>query len=43
MERFIMSNEIILEAKNLRKVFGGLVAVDDVSVKELEKRLFSTF
>ncbi len=27
-----MSNEIILEAKNLRKVFGGLVAVDDVSV-----------
>lgn len=28
-----MSNEIILEAKNLRKVFGGLVAVDDVSIK----------
>ena len=28
-----MSNEIILEAQNLRKVFGGLVAVDDVSVK----------
>ncbi len=25
--------EIILEAKNLRKVFGGLVAVDDVSVQ----------
>jgi branched-chain amino acid transport system ATP-binding protein len=28
-----MDNEIILEAKNLRKVFGGLVAVDDVSIR----------
>jgi branched-chain amino acid transport system ATP-binding protein len=28
-----MSNEIILEAQHLRKAFGGLVAVDDVSVR----------
>ena len=28
-----MGNGIILEAKNLRKEFGGLVAVDDVSVQ----------
>lgn len=28
-----MENEIILEAKNLSKVFGGLVAVDDVSIQ----------
>jgi branched-chain amino acid transport system ATP-binding protein len=28
-----MSNEIILEAQNLRKAFGGLVAVDDVSIQ----------
>ncbi len=28
-----MSNEIILEALHLRKVFGGLVAVDDVSIQ----------
>lgn len=28
-----MTNEIILEAQNLSKAFGGLVAVDDVSIK----------
>ncbi|MBG0785339.1 MAG: ABC transporter ATP-binding protein [Anaerolineaceae bacterium] len=28
-----MSNDIILEAVNLSKVFGGLVAVDDVSIQ----------
>jgi branched-chain amino acid transport system ATP-binding protein len=28
-----MTNDIILEAKNLTKAFGGLVAVDDVSIK----------
>lgn len=28
-----MTQEIILEAKNLRKAFGGLVAVDDVSIQ----------
>ena len=28
-----MSDEIILEAVSLSKVFGGLVAVDDVSIK----------
>lgn len=28
-----MSDEIILEAQNLSKIFGGLVAVDDVSIK----------
>jgi branched-chain amino acid transport system ATP-binding protein len=28
-----MTNEIILEAKNLRKAFGGLIAVDDVSIQ----------
>ncbi len=28
-----MTNDIILEAKNLRKTFGGLVAVDDVSIQ----------
>jgi branched-chain amino acid transport system ATP-binding protein len=28
-----MDNDIILEATNLSKVFGGLVAVDDVSIK----------
>jgi branched-chain amino acid transport system ATP-binding protein len=28
-----MTNDIILEAKNLTKVFGGLVAVDDVSIQ----------
>jgi len=28
-----MTNDIILEAKNLTKTFGGLVAVDDVSIK----------
>jgi branched-chain amino acid transport system ATP-binding protein len=31
-----MSNEIILEAQNLRKAFGGLVAVGDVSIKIYE-------
>jgi branched-chain amino acid transport system ATP-binding protein len=28
-----MSDQIILEAKNLRKTFGGLIAVDDVSIQ----------
>jgi len=28
-----MANDIILEAKNLTKAFGGLVAVDDVSIE----------
>lgn len=28
-----MTNDIILEAKNLTKAFGGLVAVDDVSIQ----------
>ena len=28
-----MSNETILEAVNLSKVFGGLVAVDNVSIQ----------
>jgi branched-chain amino acid transport system ATP-binding protein len=28
-----MSNEIILEAQHLRKAFGGLIAVDDVSIQ----------
>ena len=28
-----MENEIILEANNLSKVFGGLVAVDNVDIK----------
>ncbi len=28
-----MTNEVLLEAKNLSKVFGGLVAVDDVSIQ----------
>ena len=28
-----MTDEIIMEAKNLSKVFGGLVAVDDVSLQ----------
>ncbi len=28
-----MTNETILEAQNLRKSFGGLVAVDDVSIQ----------
>ena len=28
-----MSNDIILEAAHLSKVFGGLVAVDDVSIQ----------
>lgn len=31
-----MSNEIILEAQHLRKAFGGLVAVGDVSIKVQE-------
>ncbi len=31
-----MSNEIILEAQHLRKAFGGLVAVGDVSIKIYE-------
>lgn len=34
-----MSNEIILEAQNLRKAFGGLVAVDDVSIQVKEKTM----
>lgn len=33
--------EIILEARNLRKVFGGLVAVDGVNVKIEAKKLHS--
>ncbi|MDX1994539.1 MAG: ABC transporter ATP-binding protein [bacterium] len=28
-----MAQDVILEARNLRKVFGGLVAVDDVSIQ----------
>jgi branched-chain amino acid transport system ATP-binding protein len=31
-----MSNQTILEAKNLRKAFGGLIAVDDVSIQVKE-------
>lgn len=31
-----MSNEIILEAQHLRKAFGGLIAVGDVSIKVQE-------
>jgi len=34
-----MSNEIILEAQNLRKAFGGLVAVDDVSIQVKEQTM----
>lgn len=34
-----MSNEIILEAVNLRKAFGGLIAVDDVSIKVRQKTM----
>jgi branched-chain amino acid transport system ATP-binding protein len=34
-----MSNEIILEAQHLRKAFGGLVAVDDVSIQVKEKTM----
>lgn len=34
-----MSNEIILEAVNLSKAFGGLVAVDDVSIQIRKKTL----
>jgi len=34
-----MKNEIILEAKNLRKAFGGLVAVDNVSVQIKERSM----
>ena len=33
--------EILLEAKNLRKEFGGLVAVDDVSIQIHERTLHS--
>lgn len=33
MEQTLQNDTIILEAKNLRKVFGGLVAVDDVSIQ----------
>ena len=34
-------HEVILETKNLRKEFGGLVAVDDVSVQIRARRLHS--
>ncbi len=35
------AGEILLEAKNLRKEFGGLVAVDNVSIQIREKTLHS--
>jgi branched-chain amino acid transport system ATP-binding protein len=34
-----MSKEIILKAKNLRKAFGGLIAVDDVSIEVRQKTM----
>lgn len=34
-----MNNPIILEAKNLRKIFGGLVAVDDISIQIKEQSM----
>ena len=34
-----MNNPVILEAKNLRKIFGGLVAVDDVSIQIKEESM----
>ena len=34
-------NAIILEAKGLRKAFGGLVAVDDVNIQIRELTLHS--
>jgi branched-chain amino acid transport system ATP-binding protein len=34
-------HDIILEARNLRKVFGGLVAVDDVSIQVAARTLHS--
>lgn len=37
----VPDQDIILEAKNLRKVFGGLVAVDDVSVQIQARTLHS--
>ena len=33
MDQHVQKKDIILEAKNLRKVFGGLIAVDDVSLQ----------
>ncbi len=33
MDQNVQTRNIILEAKNLRKVFGGLIAVDDVSIQ----------
>jgi len=34
-----MTKEIILEAQNLRKAFGGLIAVNDVSIQVQEKTM----
>ena len=41
MDQTFPDNEILLESRNLRKEFGGLVAVDDVSIRIYKQTLHS--